>query len=90
MRALEKPVPLGRVTSLDTTDQSLGGDVSGHWGDTSRVEHVEDEQEDERVVEVEVGVSDISINSDDEEEGGAGLEDGSGILLEAALTKTRT
>lgn len=88
VRALEKPVALGRMTSLDTTDYSLGGDVSGHWGDTSRVEHVEDDQEDERVVEVEVGVSDISINSDEDEDCGAGYEDGSSIFPGAVLTKT--
>lgn len=88
VRALERPVMLARVTSLDTTDHSLGaGDVSGHWGDTSRVEHVEDEHEDDRIVEVEVGVSDISINSDDDDECGA-MDDGNGILLGAGLAKT--
>lgn len=65
-RQPDGPPVLTRTVSMDATDCSIGCDVSGHWGDTSRVEHVEDGQEDDRVVEVEVGVSDISINSDDE------------------------
>jgi hypothetical protein len=65
-RQPDGPPVLTRTVSMDATDCSIGCDVSGHWGDTSHVEHVEDGQEDDRVVEVEVGVSDISINSDDE------------------------
>ena len=65
---------LTRVMSLDATDCSLGGDVSGHWGDTSRVEHVED---------LEAGVSDISINSDGEDDCG---EEGGKTLLQDAVT----
>ena len=65
-RQPDGPPVLTRTVSMDATDCSIGGDVSGHWGDTSRVEHVEDGQDEDPVVEVEVGVSDISINSDDE------------------------
>jgi len=92
------PPVLTRVASLDATECSLGGDVSGHhttecslggdWGDTSRVEHVEDDQEDDRVVEVEVGVSDISINSDDEEECCPSFDDGHNILSSALLSRS--
>jgi hypothetical protein len=75
------PPVLTRTVSMDATDCSIGGDVSGHWGDTSRVEHVEDGQEDDRVVEVEVGVSDISINSDDEcDECSNSFDDSNSIL----------
>ena len=77
-----------RTVSIDTVDCTLGGDVSGHWGDTSRVEHVEDEQEDDRVVEVEVGVSDISINSDDEDECSASFDDSNSILSGTLLSRT--
>jgi len=93
------PPVLTRVASLDATECSLGGDVSGHhatecslggdWGDTSRVEHVEDDQEDDRVVEVEVGVSDISINSDDEEECCPSFDDGHNILSSALLSRSK-
>jgi len=87
-RQTDAPPVLTRVASLDATECSLGGDVSGHWGDTSRVEHVEDEHEDDRVVEVEVGVSDISINSDDEDDCCASFDEGNSILSSALLSRS--
>jgi hypothetical protein len=82
------PPVLTNVMSMEANDCSLAGDVSGLWGDTSRVEHVEDDQEDERVVEVEVGVSDISINSDDEDDCTASFDDSNNILSGALLSRT--
>ena len=83
-RQSEGPLLLTRAVSMDATECSLAGDVSGHWGDTSRVEHVEDEQ----VVEVEVGVSDISINSDDEDDCSGSLYDSSNVLSNALLNRS--
>ena len=40
------------------------------------------------MVEVEVGVSDISINSDDEDDYGARVEDGNNSLLGVMLSQT--